>query len=166
MRRNSDDGPRPGDEYEIGGHTLSAMQGRGLRRELRNTILSGSLDTGSDDGLASPGSTTPADTPQHTLTGAEAGSLSSFYSSGGGGGGGGSGSSDADRRVSMPTMKNKHARLDGLFPAINEAGSSANLQSLANEPAARRRAQKPRQMPPPEPMRARVAEDPAVGPGV
>jgi hypothetical protein len=123
MRRSMDGddggGDRPGDEFEEHGHTLSAMQGRGLRRELVNRSLhvagfDGDDDDALADGLASPGSTTPADTPQHTLTGAEAGSLSSsFYSIPPGGRGGGGPGPNFDRRTSMP-QSSKHARWGGV----------------------------------------------------
>jgi hypothetical protein len=81
------------------------MQGKGLRRELVHRSLHTSAFEGDNEGgLASPISTTPADTPQHTLTGAEAGHLASSLD---------------DARVSL-SPSGKHARLDGLFA---EAGA-------------------------------------------
>ena len=57
------------------------------------------------EGHTSPG-TTPADTPQHTLTGAEAGSLSASVKA----------PAAAARRTSMPSVSlTAHAGLDGLF---------------------------------------------------
>ena len=124
-RTSSDDDGDSGDDFAEKGHTLSAMQGRGLRRELVNRSLHGFDGDDDDGGLASPGSTTPADTPHDTLTGAEAGSLVSSFTAGA--------SIGHDER--MLSLRKGHARLDGLFPTIVE-GSSQNLEALADEDVA------------------------------
>ena len=41
MTNSDPDSAQPGDEYEEHGHTLSALQGRGLRRELSTMALRG-----------------------------------------------------------------------------------------------------------------------------
>ena len=113
MTNSDPDSAQPGDEYEEHGHTLSALQGRGLRRELSTMALRGVDGFDGEDALdaggVSPGSTpisSPAQTPSTTLTGAEQASLAGALHRT---------QPVTSRRESMPPSSG-HARLDGLFP--------------------------------------------------
>ncbi|EEH58164.1 arsenite-antimonite efflux family [Micromonas pusilla CCMP1545] len=76
LNLSDDEGAAPGDEYEDHGHTLSAMQGKQLRRELSTHNLVPIGYEAGDHGAGSPETTSPLSTPSQTLTGAEAGDLS------------------------------------------------------------------------------------------
>ena len=111
------------------GHTLSAMQGRGMRRELsRHTFFGVEGFEGEPvvtaDETMSAGSPTlsPLSTPSHTLTGAESSTLSQEVEA----------SKPkvitaADRRPSMPPSAG-HARLDDLFPVPEKKPAVAARQ--------------------------------------
>jgi len=127
MTNSDPDSAQPGDEYEEHGHTLSALQGRGLRRELSTMALRGVDGFDGEDALdaggVSPGSTpisSPAQTPSTTLTGAEQASLAGALHRT---------QPVTSRRESMPPSSG-HARLDGLFPT-----EPAHIPSIAEEKA-------------------------------
>ena len=118
-RRLSDGGADDADEeqYEEHGHTLSAMQGRGMRRELsRHTFLGlegfeGEPVVNADETMSAGSPTlSPLSTPSHTLTGAESSSLSREVEAAKP-----KVITASDRRPSMPASTG-HARLDDLFP--------------------------------------------------
>ena len=111
------------------GHTLSAMQGRGMRRELsRHTFFGvegfeGEPVVTADDTMSGGSPTlSPVSTPSHTLTGAESSTLSQEVEA----------SKPkvitaADRRLSMPPSAG-HARLDDLFPVPEKKPAVAARQ--------------------------------------
>ena len=131
LTESDPDSGQPGDEYEDHGHTLCAMQGRGVRRELSNMTLNAVGGFQGDDALAaggeSPGSTpltSPNETPSTTLTGTEQASLSGAIApdpvARAAAQVAAQGRSNVRRRESMPPSSG-HARLDGLFPAETNA---------------------------------------------
>lgn len=133
MTNSDPDSAQPGDEYEEHGHTLSAMQGRGLRRELSTMALRGVDGFEGEDALdaggVSPGSTpisSPQQTPSTTLTGAEQASLAGALHRN---------QSVTSRRESMPPSSG-HARLDGLFPTEPAPISSIAEEAWKNQLAA------------------------------
>lgn len=115
------------------GHTLSAMQGRGMRRELsRHTFFGvegfeGEPVVTADDTMSAGSPTlSPLSTPSHTLTGAESSTLSQEVEA----------SKPkvitaADRRPSMPASAG-HARLDDLFPVPEKKPAVAAQQRTSN----------------------------------
>ena len=135
-RRLSDGGADDADEeqYEEHGHTLSAMQGRGMRRELsRHTFLGlegfeGEPVVNADETMSAGSPTlSPLSTPSHTLTGAESSSLSREVEAAKP-----KVITASDRRPSMPASAG-HARLDDLFPVPEKetrARAAANVRRV------------------------------------